>query len=185
MPNAGATCVGTSKDTFWNQLRIEKGVTQKAMSEAVNIHPVSLSQYLTGCKLPSTPIAIKICDYFGVDYVTGAEEFNKAHEVWIAEHNGQSKKRSKIRKRKFDVDATTETETTVSAEPDTPNELPQKPTGRLFIQKILYGITSFEEFVTVMETSFTKETALKELYGKINADAYFALYQYITQINPS
>jgi len=93
----------TDKDTFWNDLRREKGVTLREMGAALNTDQATLSHYFTGMQLPSTPTSVKICDYFGIDYAIGAEEFNKAHEAWIAENPGSKKKRSHIRSRKFDV----------------------------------------------------------------------------------
>ena len=94
----------TAKDTFWNTLKKEKGVTLKDISKTLDLDQATLSHYFTGMQLPSTTWSVKICDYFGIDYVTGAEEFNKAHAAWVAENPGNKKKRSHIRSRKYDFD---------------------------------------------------------------------------------
>lgn len=83
----------TQKDTFWNQKKQEFGVTLKQLSRDLDIDQALLSHFFTGRNLPSTDWSIKICDYFGVDYITGAEAFNAAHECWVAEHPGKSKQR--------------------------------------------------------------------------------------------
>lgn len=182
MPNAGKTCVSTSTDTFWNQKRIEKGVTLKDMADDLGVHLTSLSTWLTGAKLPATPTAIKICDYLGIDYVTGAEEFNKIHEEWISAHSGQTKKRSKIRQRKFCVSDVSKSKPDTSNEIVVPTKTLQELAERSRVQKILYRKISYEEFVDIMSLDLNVDNALKALYGKVDFDAYFALYN---ELNPS
>ena len=69
-----------AKDTFWNQLRLGQGYTLVSLGAELGIDPSQLCKYFNGQVLPTTPIAVNICDKFGIDYITGAEEFNKLHE---------------------------------------------------------------------------------------------------------
>ena len=55
------------------ELRIEKGVTAKAVAEAINLSRNAILNYEHGIREPSLEILKLICDYFDVpaDYLIG------------------------------------------------------------------------------------------------------------------
>lgn len=57
------------------QLRKEKGVSQKEISNAIGITLSAYSNYEQGIREPSIDIIIKLCKYFDVsaDYLLGLE----------------------------------------------------------------------------------------------------------------
>ena len=176
-----------TKDTFWCNKRIEKKVTLKAMSADLGIDKTTLCSYLTGARLPATSISIKICDYFGVDYVTGAEEFNKAHELWVSSNPGKKGKRSHIRKRKFDTTkvATTvdvsEIEGELQVEPDlasfsTPDQTTVPETDNKSFIEMIYNKVSYEVFMSFIKGQSSVEDALRDAYNRlIPYDSFYAL----------
>lgn len=86
------------KDTFWNKLRVEKGLTTKEISELINEDDKKVSAYFTGFLLPNDQIIKELCELFDVDYNTGNLEFQHAHRQYRAEHNCTLKYSSKSEK---------------------------------------------------------------------------------------
>ena len=62
------------------ELRIEKGLTQKALATALGVTIPTLSHWECGYQEPSYSDLIKICRFFGVsaDYMLGLSK-NKTH----------------------------------------------------------------------------------------------------------
>lgn len=62
-------------------LRIQKGVTQKAIAESVQVSPVSLQRFEYGTVRPSLDTIIALADYFGVslDYLVGRSDDPNRH----------------------------------------------------------------------------------------------------------
>lgn len=58
------------------QLRKEKGVSQKEISNAIGITLSAYSNYEQGIREPSIDIIIKLCKYFkaSADYLIGLED---------------------------------------------------------------------------------------------------------------
>ena len=142
----------TAKDTFWNRLKSQKGSTLKQISKDLDIDQATLSHYFTGMHLPPTSWSVKICDYFGVDYATGAAEFNKAHEEWVAANLGNKKKRSHIRSRKYDVNALPAGLTYTVKEPITevPAQLDVCVLNRDRLLRLLYGNIDYDLYNKVL-----------------------------------
>jgi transcriptional regulator with XRE-family HTH domain len=53
------------------QLRMQKGLSQKAFAELVDVHPVQYNRYETGDNIPASELLTKIADALGVtvDYL--------------------------------------------------------------------------------------------------------------------
>lgn len=58
------------------ELRLEKGLTQAKLAEALNTTQRNISKYETEALDLSTETVVKICKYFGVtsDYLLGLED---------------------------------------------------------------------------------------------------------------
>lgn len=58
------------------ELRLEKGVTQKEVANALNISKSAYANYEQGVREPSYLVLINICKYFKVsaDYLLGLED---------------------------------------------------------------------------------------------------------------
>lgn len=58
------------------ELRIEKGLTLKQVSSALNLTLSAYSNYEQGIREPSVEIIKRICNFFGVssDYLLGLED---------------------------------------------------------------------------------------------------------------
>lgn len=58
------------------ELRIEKGVSAKAISESINLSRNAIYNYEQGIREPSLEILIRLCDYFDVsaDYLIGRSD---------------------------------------------------------------------------------------------------------------
>ncbi len=57
-------------------LRLERGITQRELAEALNVVTASISSYETGGNYPSADVLIKLCKYFNVssDYLLGLSD---------------------------------------------------------------------------------------------------------------
>ena len=179
----------TTMKTFWNDQRLAKGLKLKELAVEISVDVSWLHKILTGQVLPSSAVSVKLCDYFGVDYATGAAEFNKAHEEWIAAHPGKSK-RSPIRKRKFDTSkakADGEADVDLSAfntevKPKKPAK-PAKPAKRKTSKKALvdtvirqlYGNISCDDFMTIALCDPSVKDLLEYAYNKVDVDTFLKL----------
>ena len=83
------------KDTFWNKLRVEKGLTTKEIGELINEDDKKISAYFTGFLLPDDRVISELCELFDVDYNRGNLEFQHAHRQYKAEHHCTLKYSSK------------------------------------------------------------------------------------------
>lgn len=55
------------------EVRIEKGLTQKQVAEAINVSFNAVSQYESGVREPSIDLLLQICNFLDVsaDYIIG------------------------------------------------------------------------------------------------------------------
>lgn len=190
-------------DTFWHNLRKQKGVTLAQVGKELHIDASWLSRCFTGQALPPTKTAVAICDYFGIDYVVGATEFNKTHDAWIKAHPGKRDKSGNIRSRKFDTKNATETpimdvtpaptfstDNSVSDINETPkciipeleevatevSEVPMpNTTGIKDIKEFLYHKISYDDFMLVMKET-NSENILRVIYDIVDYDTFKILY---------
>lgn len=63
------------------ELRIQRGLTQKAVAEATGIAPVAYQRYEYGTREPAFQKFIALADYFGVtlDYLAGRSDDPARH----------------------------------------------------------------------------------------------------------
>ncbi len=190
-------------DTFWHNLRKQKGVTLAQIGKELHIDASWLSRCFTGQALPPTKTAVVICDYFGIDYTVGATEFNKAHDAWIKTHPGRRDKSGNIRSRKFDTKNVTDapnvdikpipassTDNSVSDIDEFPNciipklengvtevsKVPMSNTSDIKdIKEFLYHKISYDDFMLVMKET-DNESILRKIYDIVDYDTFKTLY---------
>lgn len=163
----GEISMSSITNTYWNRKRIEKKITLQALSAEIGCTVALLSKYFTGAIIPPTSVAYRICEFFGVDPIEGATEFNNAHEIWIAKHPGKRKKRSVVHSRRFypptDVapkDTAVSTQVSI-AEPDNVSAISDAPCTTA---------------ITVSDTARSKKDQLYAMvYGKLSYDEFMAL----------
>ena len=184
---AGTIATYCTTNTFWNKLRVKKGITLKNLGKELNMDHSWLSRIFSGAVLPPTPAAIQICDYFGVDYAEGATQFNKTHEDYVKNNPGKSK-RSPVRSRKFDVDnVSAHTETVQDPSVEIPESKPvtsnptisgiKQPTALVSaVLKQLYNNISYDDFMTLLLCDPTEKDLLEFAYGKVDYDTYYKLF---------
>ena len=176
-----------AKDTFWNQLRLGQGYTLVSLGDELKIDPSQLCKYFNGQVLPTTPIAVKICDKFGIDYITGAEEFNKLHEEWCKLNKGKGKNRSKIHKRGFDFSAPHQVtvdkyseDIDITFDDDISLEsfnIPAEPAASdVNIAELVYGKVPLDKFLAISSGTLARSDVLRTLYGVLPYDVYLSVY---------
>ena len=155
----------TAKNTFWNRIRADKGVSLKTLSADLNMDQAILSHYFTGMTLPPTSVSVKVCDYFGVDYAVGAAEFNKAHEEWVAENPGAKKKRSHIRSRRYDVK-------NISADESKLQVMKTTISDKEYFPPVTECIAKESTLTESTIFSMKRDTILRCIYGEVDYDVY-------------
>lgn len=76
------------KQTFWRKLIDSCHMTNKEIAKAIGVKtPNNISSYLSGALLPSEKLMKRFCDFYGVSYEIGIEEFKNANKEWLKEHN--------------------------------------------------------------------------------------------------
>ena len=148
------------KDTFWNKVRVEKGLTLKEVGEYLHLTTTPVGMYFSGQLLPNDNIIRQLCDLFDVDFTTGSLEFQHAHRAWKAEYNPRLKYSAKGK--------------------DTPAfEVKEDSKEQIqFVEDVLnklYGVVSCSEFVACYLTIIgaTRDANISEiLYGKVDYETY-------------
>lgn len=85
------------KDTFWSNLRIERGITINQISQDTGLPLGSLTTYFSGEHVPREYALRTLCYYFGIDVDKGREEFIQGHEIWDARHSEEWRQHDKQR----------------------------------------------------------------------------------------
>lgn len=152
--------------SFWSKKRAESGVTLQELSEYLKCDYTSACHYLTGQTMPSTAVAVKICDLFDVDYKTGQNEFIKAHEAW--------------KKAQADRKAATQPTTANAVEVEPPVEAPKTVTITVddTLMNSLYGKLPYDAFKALLLGTADNMDILKMVYGKVD----YSLYSQIAAI---
>ncbi len=78
------------KDTFWNQQRVNAGVTYNDVARYLHCSPSLAGRFFTGILVPKDEYIDKLCDWFGVDRILGEREFRKAAREWDTIRDGKS-----------------------------------------------------------------------------------------------
>ena len=76
------------KDTFWNQQRVNAGVTYDDIARYLNCSTSMAARFFSGILVPKEEHIDRLCDWFGVDRVLGEREFRKANREWDTIHDG-------------------------------------------------------------------------------------------------
>lgn len=77
------------KNTFWNQLRVNAGVTYTDIAEYLHCSRALAGFFFTGQLVPKDEYIDILCDWFGVDRILGEREFRKANREWDTIHDGK------------------------------------------------------------------------------------------------
>lgn len=75
--------------TFWNELREKNNLSLEDISEITGIKVAGVSSNFSGRNIPRGPALEKYCKLFDISIEQGKEEFQKAHEQYIALKNGE------------------------------------------------------------------------------------------------
>ena len=141
------------KDTFWNRVRVEKGIKIREVAEFLHRHGGSVGMYFSGQVMPDENTIRTLCDFFDVEFDKGVLEFQHANRNWKAEHNAKLKYRS-----------------------NTPVAIPEMTTNVEEILKTLYGVVSCEDFVAIynhlISGSATNFDIEELIYGKFDYATY-------------
>lgn len=141
------------KDTFWNRIRVEKGIKIKEVAEFLHRPEGGVGMYFTGQIMPDENIIRTLCDFFDVEFDKGVLEFQHANRNWKAEHNAKLKYRS-----------------------NTSVAIPEMTTNVEEILKTLYGVVSCEDFVAIynhlISGSATNFDIEELIYGKFDYATY-------------
>lgn len=92
-----------TKDTFWNQERVKRGLTYNQISEYVERPIGTVCAWFIGRTRPNRDTIMALCDYFNdsryidpvvlasskISYERGEREFDYAHSKYIASHEKQ------------------------------------------------------------------------------------------------
>lgn len=73
------------KDTFWNRLRLQRGISTKQLAKMLGVKSVSfIYTWFSGQHVPSDNHIRKLCEIYKVDYEKGKQEFLDAHAGWYS-----------------------------------------------------------------------------------------------------
>lgn len=92
-----------TKDTFWNQERVKRGLTYNQISEYIERPIGTVCAWFIGRTRPNRDTIMALCDYFNdsryidpvvlasskISYERGEREFDYAHSKYIASHEKQ------------------------------------------------------------------------------------------------
>lgn len=158
-------------DTFWNRIRVEQKITYKDLSDILNLHPSTISKFFSGAEMPSKERVDILCDFFGVDYETGYDEFCKANNKYY---------KTEVDNSDLDVDIDSilkdEGYTKVSESVDEPDCTEEQPTHEIpksLLLELIYGKVPYEtffKFITLVVDG--KGNPLEEIYGKVSFEEY-------------
>ena len=145
-------------------------------------------------------MAYRICEFFGVDPIEGATEFNNAHEAWIAKHPGKRKQRSVVHSRRFNPptevapeDTTVSTQVSIpepvesvaiddapcTADNDAPTIVRGKK-GDLFA--LIYSRLDYDEFMALaLNSDLTVDMFLKAVYTKVDCKTFLEMLNIVTR----
>jgi len=70
--------------TFWNELREKNNLSLEDISEMTGIRVAVISTNFSGRNIPRRPALEKYCKLFDISLEQGKEEFQKAHEQYLA-----------------------------------------------------------------------------------------------------
>lgn len=152
------------KDTYWNNLRVERNIKVKEIAEYLNVSLTSAGGYFSGQLMPKDLQITQLCGLFDVPVDVGREEFKKAHALWKSE-----RKRSGIKVQSGKFERKKSAQKTV--EPTTIDNTD--------IIKMLYGKLPYDVFVAVGEliSSNDIDTALKQLYGRVSCNEFIMIWR--------
>ena len=74
--------VRLAKNTFWNQVRVSKGVKIREIAELFDVKESTAGFWFSGQQVPRTAIQCQLCDLFDIDYETGINNFTNDHKIW-------------------------------------------------------------------------------------------------------
>lgn len=73
------------KDTFWNRLRLQKGISTKQLVKMLGIKSGSfIYAWFSGQHVPPDKYIRKFCEIYEIDYEKGKQEFFDAHAGWYS-----------------------------------------------------------------------------------------------------
>lgn len=150
------------KDTFWNQQRVNAGVTYNDIARYLHCSPSLAGRFFTGILVPKDEYIDALCDWFGVDRILGEREFRKAAREWDTIHDG--KKHPKLvaeEDNKIEIEKPVEKENKVVVKTSTVFVKEQKAIDISGLSRASFDIFDYDDFV-----AFTKILARKNSYER-------------------
>lgn len=159
---------------FWSDLRAEKDYTLEEVADRLGKHTLTIRAYFTGHQLPSVAVVTELCNWWGVDFNEGYEEFQNAHEDWGKRHPNYVKygntwvtKGSIETKRKRDNKRHMYSNNQVN----TKREYWQMTDRYKVFCKYVYGILSYEDYTEVSKIT-NHADCMKFIKDKVDEDLY-------------
>lgn len=143
----------TFKDTYWNKKRVEADVSISELADLMGVKRATMGAYCSGYLVPHPDVMKQMCEFFGVDFIKGKSEFEKAHKAWDATHKRTLK--ASARKPKKTKDKTVDI-------------------AELVVQSNTPLVTT-----SVHSNRAVCETILKAVYHKVDYDDYSRLSDYL------
>ena len=160
----------TITSNFWNDKRIEYGMTLQDVSDLLGIKRGSISGYFSGFCLPDEQVLSAFCELFNVDVDKGRSEFLSAYSIWGKEHPDYT-----------ECGRTYKKITNVPADVEQPKVTPA--IDKDIISELIYGKVEYEDFITILETANNGGDILRNLYGKVDYTSYLRIKEALSQIN--
>lgn len=152
------------KNTFWNQLRVNAGVTYADIAEYLHCSRALAGFFFTGQLVPKDEYIDVLCDWFSVDRIVGEREFRKANREWDTIHDG--KRHPKLvaeGESKIEIEKSVEKKEKVVVKTSTVFVKEEKKLDISGLNRAVYDskVLDYDDFV-----SFTKLLARRNTYEK-------------------
>lgn len=161
------------KDTFWNTVRVERGIKIRELAELLDMSVGIIGMYFSGQAVPTEKTIKDLCTIFDVDELKGTQEFHKANKSWDAEH----KRTPKVRASSNVVLSEETSEDTPAIDPvdtkgleDALKEFDIKVDK---VKRLIYNKVSYDDFEAITEEIRSGSDVLAVLYNhRIDFDTY-------------
>lgn len=75
------------KNNYWNDLRTANNVKFDQLAVLLDVSDSCVGNYFSGAVMPKNEVIKDLCDFFGIDFETGKNEFLKIHNSWLVEQD--------------------------------------------------------------------------------------------------
>lgn len=86
----------STNETFWNQVRVQSGLTLKDVADLTEIKAGTVSAHFTGRFMPTDGDIKKYCKLFEVEFKEAKLQFENARSMFLNAHNKGPRKMTQI-----------------------------------------------------------------------------------------